>query len=42
MKYSELLEKEKRKIKVKVIWFAKFYLVLLIAVALLSIIEHAL
>lgn len=40
IKYSEELKREKQKIKTKVIWFAKFYLILLVIVASLNFIEQ--
>lgn len=40
IKYSEELKRETEKIKTKIIWFAKFYLVLLVIVASISFIEH--
>ena len=40
IKYSEELRRETEKIKTKIIWFAKFYLVLLVIVASISFIEH--
>lgn len=40
MKYSKELKREKEKIKTKIIWFTKFYITLLVIVALLSFIEH--
>ncbi len=42
MKYSEHMKKEKEKIKSKVIWFVKFYLVLIGVIILLSLYEHVL